>query len=410
MSERPLKIVMVGHVDHGKSTLVGRLIHDTGSMPEGRVAAIQTMCDRRGVAFEWAFLMDALRTERDRNITIDASHIWFRTPSRPYVIVDAPGHREFLKNMVTGASSADAAVLVVAADQGIQEQTRRHATMLSLLGIGQVAVVVNKMDLVGYSKSTFDEIEHQFRAFLNELGVEPKIFIPAAARDGDNLVTRTAPLAWFDGPTLSEVLDGFSAPIDEPATLRLPVQDVYRWTQPPIVVGRIESGTVDVGDELVFMPGGERVRVASIQRWGRHPNLTKSGDAIGLTLDGDFAVKRGDVATLAAAPRPSLTRRVTASLFWLGQRPLTLGASYKLKLVTQEVGCVVASIARVLDTSTLKLEAARDQLDSGQAATVMLELSDVVVADPHAAFPNTGRFVLVDGFDVAGGGIVVALD
>src|SRR5438552_6786765 len=182
-----LKIVIVGHVDHGKSTFVGRLFHDTGSLPEGKLEQLQKIAERRGVPFEWANLMDALQSERDQNITIDTAQIWFQTKKRQYVIIDAPGHKEFLKNMVTGAASAEAALLLIDANEGVQEQSRRHGYLLNLLGIRQIAVLVNKMDLPGYSQARFQQIEKEYLAFLKELGVEPKRFIPIAAKFGDNI-------------------------------------------------------------------------------------------------------------------------------------------------------------------------------------------------------------------------------
>src|SRR6266446_10719337 len=186
--EKAFRVVIVGHVDHGKSTLVGRLLYETGSLPDGKYEEIQTICRRRNMPFEWAFLMDALQAERDQNITIDVSQIWFRSDRRPYVIIDAPGHKEFLKNMVTGAAGADAALLLIAANEGVQEQSKRHAYLLSMLGVDQVIVLVNKMDLVNYSESVFEQIESEYRAFLEKLGIRPVRFIPISARDGVNLV------------------------------------------------------------------------------------------------------------------------------------------------------------------------------------------------------------------------------
>src|ERR1700752_4771305 len=186
-----MRIVIVGHVDHGKSTLVGRLFHDTGSLPDGKLAAIKAMCERRGMPFEWAFLMDAFQSERDQGITIDTSQIWFRSKLRDYVIIDAPGHREFIKNMITGAASAEAAMLLIDAGHGIQQQSRLHGFLLNLLGIRQVAVVVNKMDLVDYSAQRFAESRQQYTHYLGGLGVTPDYFIPISARDGDNLAERS---------------------------------------------------------------------------------------------------------------------------------------------------------------------------------------------------------------------------
>ncbi|HTA16841.1 MAG TPA: GTP-binding protein, partial [bacterium] len=227
-----LRIVIVGHVDHGKSTFVGRLLHDTNSLPEGKLEAIQASCRKRGVDFEFAFLMDALQSERDQNITIDTAQIWFRTPLRQYVVIDAPGHKEFIKNMVTGAAQADAAFLLIAANEGVQEQSRRHGTLLSLLGIKQVVVLVNKMDLVDYDRGVFDKIETEYRAFLKGLGVEPMAFVPMSARQGANVAHKDTALAWYQGPTVLEQLDRFQAPVaPTEAPLRFPVQDVYRFDE-----------------------------------------------------------------------------------------------------------------------------------------------------------------------------------
>src|SRR5205809_4606557 len=214
-----LKIVIVGHVDHGKSTFEGRLFHDTGSLPEGKLEQLQRIAERRGVPFEWANLMDALQSERDQNITIDTAQIWFHTQKRQYVIIDAPGHKEFLKNMVTGAANAEAALLLIDANEGVQEQSRRHGYLLNLLGIRQIAVLVNKMDLQGYSQERFDAVEREYRKFLQSIGVEPKWFIPMAAKHGDNIASRSQNMAWWHGPTVVEILDQFKVadlPSDQP--------------------------------------------------------------------------------------------------------------------------------------------------------------------------------------------------
>jgi bifunctional enzyme CysN/CysC len=273
-----LKIVIVGHVDHGKSTLVGRLFYDTGSLPEGKLEQLRGVAERRGVPFEWANLMDALQSERDQNITIDTSQIWFQTKKRQYVIIDAPGHKEFLKNMITGAANAEAALLLIDAGEGVQEQSRRHGYLLSLLGIRQIVVLVNKMDLCDYSRSRFDEIEAAFRAFLKSIGVQPRCFIPIAARHGDNIASRGEKMPWWSGPTVLEALDQFEAatrPVGQP--LRFPIQDVYRFDERRILAGRVESGTLKVGDRLVFAPTNKASTVKTIERWNAPPSARGAG-------------------------------------------------------------------------------------------------------------------------------------
>src|SRR5437764_1153939 len=267
-SETTLRVVFVGHVDHGKSTLIGRILSDTNSLPEGKLEQVQRACAAENMEFEFAFLLDALLEEQEQNITIDTTQIPFKTAKRNYMIIDAPGHKEFLKNMITGASSADAAVLVIAANEGVQEQSKRHAYLLSLLGVRQFCVVVNKMDLADYSEARFLEIEKKYREFLKTLNLETNVFIPASARFGENITVRSNKMKWHRGPTLAEALDEMTPlalPIDLP--LRFCVQDVYKFDERRIIAGRIETGTLQVGDELVFSPANKTSIVQSIEHW-----------------------------------------------------------------------------------------------------------------------------------------------
>lgn len=408
---QPLEIVIVGHVDHGKSTLVGRLAHETGSMSEGRVEQIRAMCERRGMHFEWAFLTDALKIERDQNVTIDTSQIWFETRKRPYVIIDAPGHREFLKHMITGAASASAALLVVSADEGVRDQSRRHGYMLSLLGIKQVAVIVNKMDLVDYSQQIYDEIAREYRAFLADIGLEPRVFIPVSARKGDAIAERSQAMPWWEGPTVVEQLDAFDRPTRKAdAPLRLPIQDVYQFDQRRILAGRIESGQLERGDEIVFLPTGRRSKIRSIERW--NPSSSRrpeAGISIGITLEEQLGVERGHLAVHPDAA-PALTREIHANVFWMGKRPLKLGGVYTLKLATQEVLCRVSEILAGLDTSSLEVTRDATEVLRDDVGTVVLETDQPVWCDDHRTVAETGRFVLVDGRETAGGGIVVHAD
>src|SRR5438876_5647167 len=266
--EPKLSVVFVGHVDHGKSTLIGRILHDTGSLPEGKIEEIKKACAAEGMEFEFAFLLDALLEEQKQNVTIDTTQIPFRTARRRYAIIDAPGHKEFLKNMITGAANADAAVLVIAASEGVREQSRRHAYLLSLLGIKQLIVVVNKMDLAEYSENRFNEIEAEYRKFLDDLKLESRGFIPASAKTGANVANQTDEMRWYKGPTVLEALDLMDrkrAEVDLP--LRFCVQDVYRFDERRIIAGRVETGTLKTGDALVFSPANKTSIVQSIERW-----------------------------------------------------------------------------------------------------------------------------------------------
>jgi bifunctional enzyme CysN/CysC len=347
---RPLvRIVIVGHVDHGKSTLIGRLLAETGSLPDGKLEQLQAVSARRGMPFELSFLLDALQTERDQGITIDTSQIRFRTPSRDFVLIDAPGHTEFLRNMITGASQADAAVLIVDAAEGVREQTRRHGYLLHLLGVRQVVVVINKMDRVSYDDSRFHEIDAEISAHLGGFGVKPAAVIPISARHGDGVVARTAAIDWYNGPTVVEALDRFLPA--QPATalpLRLPVQAVYKFDDRRIVAGRIESGTIAIGDEIAVVPSGRRARVRSIEAWpvadtGSPPANASAGRSVGITLDRELFVARGDVIALAAASAPA-AQRLEARIFWLHQEPLAAGAMVTVRVGTAEARGTIAAI------------------------------------------------------------------
>ncbi len=407
-----LKIVIVGHVDHGKSTFVGRLFYDTGSLPEGKFEQLQMIAERRGVPFEWANLMDALQSERDQNITIDTAQIWFRTPKRQYVIIDAPGHKEFLKNMVTGAANAEAALLLIDANEGVQEQSRRHGYLLHLMGIRQIVVLVNKMDLPGYSQERFQAIETEYRQFLATVGIEPKLFIPIAAKHGDNIASRSTNMPWWTGATVLECLDQFHTsqmPKDQP--LRFPIQDVYRFDDRRILAGRIESGTLRVGDRLLFCPGGKASTVKSIERWNAAPgDVASAGESIGVTLTEQIFVERGAVAALETAPPYELSR-FKARLFWLGRAPFRKGRPYKLKLATQELECEIDSIEKIIDASTLQTVLRTGEnagVERHEVAELSLRTKRPLAFDAHSEMIATGRFVIVDGFDVCGGGIILA--
>jgi bifunctional enzyme CysN/CysC len=408
-----LKIVIVGHVDHGKSTFVGRLFHDTGSLPEGKLEQLQKIAERRGVPFEWANLMDALQSERDQNITIDTAQIWFHTPKRQYVIIDAPGHKEFLKNMVTGAANAEAALLLIDAHEGVQENSRRHGYLLNLLGIRQIAVLVNKMDLEDYSETRFQSLETEYRAWLKSIGVEAKLFVPIAARHGDNIAALSSNMPWWRGPTVVQALDAFH--VSEPPSgqpLRFPIQDVYRFDERRILAGRVEAGSIKVGDRLVFSPTNKVSTVRSIERWNApRTNSAFAGESVGITLTEQIFVERGAVAAPESTPPYELSR-FQARLFWLGRQPFQKGKKYKLKLATQEVDCEIASIEKVIDASSLATVARAPEevfVARHEVAELTLHTRRPIAFDAHTDIAATGRFVIVDQFDVCGGGII-ALD
>jgi bifunctional enzyme CysN/CysC len=406
-SKQQLRVVIVGHVDHGKSTLIGRLLHDTGSLPEGKYEELQEICKRRGTdALEWSFVLDAFQAERDQAITIDTTQIWFSTKLRNYVIIDAPGHREFLKNMVSGAAAADAAILVVDATEGVREQTKRHAYLLSLLGLRQIGVVVNKMDMVNHDPEKFESVSKEVRAYLKSIGVEASHIVPISARHGDMIAGRGEHMGWYQGKTLTETLDSFevsSPPVAQP--LRFPVQDVYRHGETRIIVGRVETGILRKGDRLLFSPGNEEATVESIEVWPKDSKKVEAhaGEAIGLTLDERIFVERGHIAS-HTENAPMLSNVFRASIFWLAEKPLKVGNSYKVRYGTCEEMVTVQSIDKVINTSDLAQIEKAGEVPRNAVAEITIRARNMLPIDPYADNARLGRLVIYEGYDIAGGG------
>jgi bifunctional enzyme CysN/CysC len=403
---RALPIVVVGHVDHGKSTLVGRLLHDTDSLPEGKLAQLRAASDKRGGELEWSFVLDGLQLERDQGITVDTTQIWFATKKRRYVIIDAPGHKEFLRNMVTGASRAEAALLVIDAKQGLSEQSRRHAYLVRLLGIEQVAIAVNKMDLVGHSEARFAQIAGEIRDYLAGLDLEARAIVPVSARHGDNIAGKSAAMPWYRGPGIVEALDGFAPralPVDQP--LRLPVQDVYRHGDKRALVGRIESGRLRVGDTVRVNPTGRTIRVAAIEDWNRaHRREAHAGESVAITLEDEVYAERGHVLSLATAA-PLAATTIAARVFWLDEEPLAAGRRLQVRIGTREIDATVVGIEDAVKVEDLAVSAATS-VERGGVATALLHGVVPFSFDRFHDNASTGRGVLLANGRVAGGFIV----
>ena len=403
------QIVFVGHVDHGKSTLLGRLYADTDSLPVGHLDKVKDICAKQGKAFEYAFLFDAFLEEQEQGITIDTARTFFNWGNRDYIIIDAPGHKEFLKNMISGAARAEAAVLIIDAGEGIQEQSRRHGYMLSLLGIRQIVVVVNKMDLAGYDEQVFNKIKREYSSFLQELNVKPQHFIPASARNGDNVANSSEQMSWYQGPTLLESLGLFQKlPGRTDLPLRFPVQDVYKFDARRIIAGRVECGELRVGDTLVFSPSNKTALVKSIEAFNvPSPFLSLSaGRSTGFTLDEQIFIERGEVASLRVSP-PEVSDCFRANIFWMGKAPLEKGRRYLLRIATREVEMVLESIIGIIDASTLGQIGMKDRIERNDVAEVIIRTVKPVAFDRYADVDATGRFVIIDGFDIWGGGIIM---
>jgi bifunctional enzyme CysN/CysC len=406
-----VRIVIVGHVDHGKSTLVGRLLHETGSLPDGRLEMLKAVSARRGMPFEWSFLLDALQTERDQGITIDTTQIRFRTRSRDVVLIDAPGHAEFLRNMITGASQADGAVLIIDALEGVRDQTRRHGYLLHLLGVKQVAVVVNKMDRVDFSAERFKEISDEISAHLIGLGVKPSAVIPISARDGDGVAERTPRIGWYRGPSVVEALDALEpARPAEALPLRLPVQAIYKFDDRRIVAGRIESGSLKAGDEIVIMPAGKIAKIRTVENWPVTPvaGTQTAGRSVGITLDRELFLERGDVIG-HAGQSPRDTRRIRARIFWLHDKPLSKGEQILIRLGTRETRATVVAIEKAVDPGALSNEETA-AIARNHVGEIDISLAQPIAADPYTENPRTGRLVIEVNGRIAGGGLVLSVD
>ncbi|OGI03494.1 MAG: adenylyl-sulfate kinase [Candidatus Melainabacteria bacterium GWF2_37_15] len=407
-----LNIVVVGHVDHGKSTLIGRLLFDTNSLSSGAIEKVKKISAQNGKPFEYAYLLDAFEEEQKQGITIDTTNINFSTEKRDYVIIDAPGHKEFLKNMISGASSAEAALLMIDANEGIQEQSRRHGYILSLLGIKKVFVIVNKMDLIGYSEAVYNDIMRNFNKFLSNLNIYPIEYIPVSAFNGENITIRSDNLAWYKGVTVIEALDLIQKdPEAEDKPLRFSIQDVYKFDTRRIIAGRIEAGTLKVGDEITISPSGKTTKVKTIENWPHEhdKNYVSAGMSVGITVEDEFFNKRGEVIS-HNHNKPQKSNLFNANIFWMGKNPLVKGKTYKLKLTTQEVECEVFSINRVIDSSNLTAAEDFTAVNRNEVAEVTIKTREVVCFDEFAEYRGTGRFVIVEDYNVSGGGIVLKTD
>ena len=408
-----MNIVIVGHVDHGKSTLLGRLYADTGTLAEGKVEKIQAICKQQGKEFEYAFLFDAFIEEQQQGITIDTARTFFQWAGRQYIIIDAPGHKEFLKNMISGAARAEAALLLIDALEGVREQSKRHGLLLSMLGVKQVTVVVNKMDLVGYRQDTFDGIEKEYREFLAQLNVTPQFVIPASAKLGDNIAKRSPNLSWYTGPTVLDSLAKFSSESEKAEQpLRFPIQDVYKFDARRILVGRVTSGRLKVGDRLICSPSNKTAVVQSVEAFNIEPPPTQAqaGQSVGVTLDEQIFVERGEVISHEDS-LPLVSTSFRANLFWLGRRPLEMNKPYLVRLGTREVECHVAAIHRIVDANDLSLDNqdTKTSVQRNEVADITLQSKAPLAFDLYNHFESTGRFVLVDDYDVAGGGIITEM-
>lgn len=407
-----MNVVITGHVDHGKSTVIGRLMADTGSLPEGKLEQVKANCARNSKPFEYAFLLDALKDEQSQGITIDSARVFFKSEKRHYIIIDAPGHIEFLKNMITGAARAEAAFLCIDAEEGVQENSRRHGYMLSMLGIKQMCVLVNKMDLVDYDKRVYKSIVRKYSRFLRNINMHDVSFIPVSGMEGDNIASLSDSMPWWKGDTVLTLIDKFKkekAPDD--MAFRMPVQDVYKFTamgdSRRIIAGTVSTGTLKDGDELVFYPSGKRSRVSGIENFGGdNPDEVSSGMATGFTMTEQIYAKRGNLVARVGEKQPQTGNVMRVNLFWLGRESFVKDKEYILKTGTERVRMRLFDTVKVIDASNLNSDGMKKMVERHDVADCVLTTKRPIAFDIVEDFPQTSRFVIVDGYEIAGGGII----
>jgi bifunctional enzyme CysN/CysC len=409
-----MNIVIAGHVDHGKSTVIGRLLADTDTLPDGKLEQVKENCRLNAKPFEYAFLIDALKDEQAQGITIDSARVFFNTKKRNYIIIDAPGHIEFLKNMVSGASRAEAALLVIDANEGIQENSRRHGYMLAMLGIRQFTVLVNKMDLIDYDQQKYESIVSEYNKFLAEINIECDAFIPVSGREGDNIATLSKNTPWYKSHTVLEQVDEFrKEPPLVDSVFRMPVQDVYKFTaggdDRRIVAGTVESGKIRKNDQVVFYPSGKRSTIKSIEGFNEDTgDIAKVDKATGFTITEQIYVNRGEIAVNADEIAPMVGKRLQANIFWLGRSSLSLNKSYHLKLGTAKIQMRIEKINKVLNASNLEASDEAPEVKRHEVAECIIRLAKPLAFDTIDQHPKTSRFVIVDEYEIAGGGIITA--
>ena len=412
MQAQPLRLVIAGQADHGKSTLIGRLLLDTGSIDSERLEDLRRCSEEAGMTNQWAFLVDQFESERLEGLTIDASHVFFRTAARAFVLIDVPGQAQFLRNMITGATHAEAALLVVAADEGPGDQTRRHALLAALLGIERLVVACNKMDLVGFSEERFARVAAETRALLASLAIEPLCVVPISAGRGDNLLAPGAAMPWYSGPSLVEAIERIAALEPDALPARFVVQDNYAFEGRPCVAGRLVSGLLREGDRLLAYPAESPARIREILRFPERHDPAETGECVALALEaeagGAAEAGRGSVLTEARGAPPTVSRGLMGRVFWWGEDPLELGQGLTLRCSTQETVASVTEIFRTIDSSTLEVaEGGAQRLDAPNVGDVLFAAEREIVTEPFQRLPALGRFVLERKGVAAGAGIVL---
>ncbi len=414
-----LRFLTCGSVDDGKSTLIGRLLYDTKAILADTLHAIERTSQRRGMeAIDLSLLTDGLLAEREQGITIDVAYRYFSTGRRKYIIADAPGHEQYTRNMVTAASTANLAIILIDARKGVLTQTRRHSCLAHLVGIPHLLVAVNKMDLVGYDRNVFERICDEYRKFARQLGISDVRFIPLSALNGDMVVDRGDKLDWYHGPTLIDILESAPAAHSErDERFRFPVQYVCRpqKADDPLLhdyrgfMGRVESGEIAVGDEVVVLPSERRSRIKHIQLGGRSVSYALAEQSVTLLLDEEIDISRGDMIMRSCDEKSALvTRRIEAMLCWLSESPLDARRKYLIRQTTRESRGLLDGIAYRLDINSLE-QVAADRIGMNDIVRVAFRLAHPLVVDRYSENRATGAFIVIDEStnDTVGAGMIL---
>ncbi len=401
--EKQLNLVFVGHIDHGKSTLIGRLMYDTDSIPKEKIEEIKRVCEELGVPLEFAYITDALEEEREKRITIDTTQVFFKSKKREYVIIDAPGHREFLKNMVTGASYADAAILIVDVSEGVKDQTKRHAYVLNFLGIDQIIVVINKMDKVNWDEEKFNQVKKDILEFLGRLGLTPKYVIPISAYEGDNVVKKSENMVWYSGPTVLEALDSLETTQTGYAHFRMPVQLMYNYKGKKLALGSIISGKLCKGDKVLAYPNGDETEVKAILQMNKELEEVTPLEAIALELDNPELVDRGVV--LCSGEKPLVTNKLHASFICL-KDGIKEGDEVEIFVTTQVSPGRISKVKEKINIETLEPEEGKE-IGETEVGIVEITLEKPLVVDEYSKMRELGRFIVKKNGRIVGGGILI---
>ncbi len=412
-----INLVMVGHIDHGKSTLIGRLLYDSGAINPDKIAEVRgetSGLKTKAGEFEFSFFLDSIQEEREGGITIDTMQTPFESEKYLYTIIDCPGHKEFIKNMLTGASQADAAILLLSAkpDEGIQEQTKRHMFLVNMLGIRQVFIAINKLDTVDYSEKRYLELKSGITEFLKGLGYnEDELnFIPISALRGDFVFKKSDNMPWYNGPMLIRSLDQHvKVPVaDDDKPLRFPVQDIYDVDGRKLVVGLIESGKIAVGDEIKFNPSGVSGKIKTIEKWKETLETASSGESVGFSFDDENVaknIKRGDVGFITSSPVTA--KDFKGQIFLLGNQKVTTADEFTIRCGTAETLCKINKITKISSEDGSVIDEDAKVLNVTDAGIIELSLQDRIAIDKFSEMKSLGRFVLIKEGAVAAAGIII---